>query len=115
MGKVLQIRVSASTYDAAQVAKRWPRLTAYAWPEDMDASGHGVLELVETIEDKNRLGLLGFQPGPEFVRALEQTVTVRDRLEAALAEWRAPEANRRSDELEDALDTLENIAENGTL
>ncbi|MGE4551942.1 MAG: hypothetical protein AB7D57_02455 [Desulfovibrionaceae bacterium] len=111
MGKVLQIRVSASTYDESQVGKRWPRLTAHAWGVDADAPGHGVLALIETIEDKARLGLLDFKPGPDFERALAAVTALRDRMEAALADWRAGEANRLSDELEDALGDLEKAAE----
>ena len=31
MGRTLQIRVSASTFDPAEVEKRWPRLSALAF------------------------------------------------------------------------------------
>lgn len=111
MGKILQIRVSASTYDVSQVGKRWPKLAAHAWGVDVDKQEHGLLELVETIEDKTRLGLLSFKPQGDFHGALQAAVGLRDRLEEALAEWRASEANSLSDALEDAIDDLEKAAE----
>ena len=34
MGRTLQIRVSATTFDPAEVERRWPRLSALAFSPD---------------------------------------------------------------------------------
>lgn len=114
MGRVLQIRVSAQTYDPRAVEKRWPGLCALAWPEaDMprgtmrEDGTVGVLELVAVLGDEVRYGKVD----PAVKKALEpllgEVEGVKARLESALADWKPAEANALSDKLEEALDRLE--------
>lgn len=114
MGRILQIRVSAQTWDPREVERRWPGLSALAWPEaDMPRGAMrrdgtvGVLELVAILGDEVRYG----KADPAVRQALEPLLPeaegIRSRLEAALADWKPAEANALSDRLEEALDRLE--------
>lgn len=114
MGRLLQIRVSAQTFDPRAVAKRWPGLCALAWPEAEMPRGAmredgtvGVLELVAVLGDEVRYG----KADPAARKALEpllgEVEGVKARLESALADWKPAEANALSDKLEEALDRLE--------
>ena len=111
MGKVLQIRVSAWTYDEDEVARTWPQLTALVWPEGgswtVAGSRHGVMELAEALPDVVRFG-----DWPEDTRRLLQEGVARvsaaaSSLREALANWQPREANQWSDTLEEALSALE--------
>lgn len=112
MGRVLQIRVTAWTYDEDEVTRTWPRLTALVWPESEKWSPpgqrHGVMDLAKALPDAARFG-----DWPEAVRhalrdGVEETTLLAEKLEAALADWRPSEANALSDRLEEALTALEN-------
>lgn len=114
MGRILQIRVTAWTYDEDEVSRAWPRLTALVWAErDRWApagAGHGVLELAKALPDAARFG-----HWPESARlalrdGIDKAYGLSARLEAALADWQPSLANRLSDELEDALTRLEERA-----
>lgn len=111
MGKILQIRVTAWTYDEDEVTRAWPRLTALVWPErdKWAAAGakHGVLELAKALPDVARFG-----DWPEATRqALRDGIAraheLSVKLETALADWQPSVANALSDDLEDALSALE--------
>lgn len=110
MGKLLQIRVSASTFEPERVPKRWPSLYKLAWADEPPGPGRGVLELVATLADKNRLDMLPrdalFLGGD-----IDRAEVMREALEAALADWKAARANEISDSLEDLLGELEKAAE----
>ena len=114
MGKILQIRVTAWTYDEDEVTRTWPRLTALVWPErdKWAAAGakHGVLELAKALPDVARFG-----DWPEAARlalkgGIDQVYGLSVKLETALADWQPSVANSLSDELEDALTALEKKA-----
>ncbi|MEF2144374.1 MAG: hypothetical protein V3573_02915 [Desulfovibrionaceae bacterium] len=112
MGRLLQIRVSASTYDEQAVSKAWPVLAKLAWGVDrVDGAAYGVLELCETIADKARLHLLSDDAALALGKGPEEAEAIRRKLEQALAEWKASEANRLSDDLEEALSELEKRVE----
>ncbi len=116
MGKLLQVRVSAATWDEGEVAKRWPALCALVWPEPAApasaAAGfappaRGVLELAAVLRDGLRFG--GW-PGKtaEYLRPdIERIARAQDALNEALAVWDARGANRWSEDLEAALDQAE--------
>jgi len=113
MGRILQIRVSAYTYDENQVAAAWPALCGLAWDQGRVAgANYGVLELGRTLAEKKRLGLLSGEAvaalgdGPEHLDALISS------LEAALGDWNPTHANQLSEELEEALGELEKSAKN---
>lgn len=111
MGKVLQIRVSAWTYDEDEVTRTWEGLSALAWPRSpYPGEKRGVLELVTALENG-----LAFEGWPADVAArLKEGIAgageLKLRLEDALADWDPRQANRLSDELEDALSRLEEQA-----
>lgn len=107
MGKILQIRVSAWTWDEDLVPKAWPRLSELAFSVPLKHEKHGVLEMVQSLGDG-----LQFMKWPEERRkaltpGIEKCVDIKRRLEGALANWNPREANILSDELENELDRLE--------
>ena len=116
MGKFLQIRVSAWTYDEEAMQAAWPNLSALAWGK-WTASGasypggkRGVLELAAALDDG-----LAFADWPEAVKkslspGIKKAAQLKTGLEDALADWNPREANSLSNELEDALGDLEALA-----
>lgn len=112
MGKILQVRVSASTYDPDDVYRQWPVLCRLVWGEKpyADLKAVGVRELVAALEDKWKFG----EDWPEnlkqlLARGVEPLRDVERRMEDALANRRADAADRITYEMEDALDELEGL------
>jgi len=114
LGKVLQIRVSAWTYDEDEVVQTWPSLCALVWPQ-LDQWGpvglkRGVTELAGFLTDALRFSDLpedvkkALQPGAAKVAA------VLEEMRQALADWDPRRANILSNVLEDALSELEKEA-----
>lgn len=112
MGKVLQIRVSAWTYNDDEVAKAWPNLSAVVWPESDQWSppggARGVVELADALPDVARFGDM-----PDNIRAVLQNAgpdvaAPLTAMRQALEAWNPREANTASDRLEEALGALEN-------
>ena len=111
MGKVLQIRVSAWTYDEEEVVEAWPRLCVLVWSQ-LDKWGpvgmkRGVAELAEYLPDALR-----FSDLPEEVKKMlrpgtEKVSAVLNEMRSALASWDPRRANTLSDALEEALSELE--------
>lgn len=108
MGKILQIRVSATTFDPDQVKKRWPNLFKMAWGEESPGPNRGVLELAATLADRKRLGMLS--DAASMAQDIDKAEALGESLEAALGDWQAAKANEISDRLEDQLDELEKAA-----
>lgn len=116
MGRTLQVRVSATTFDPAEVCRRWPRLSGLAFspaavkipalPEER----RGVLELVEHLADRLEIGMLPEQAMAELAGGIRRAAAAREVLAAHLADWNAREANLDTDRIEDALDELEKQA-----
>lgn len=133
MGKILNIRVMAQTYNEDEVARAWPRLCSIVWPkwfarlgfEGLDkkvpglalgetpvekalgAKTHGVVELASALPDLVKLGDL-----PKNVAAvLEEPAADVERaaaaLAAALGNWDVKKATPLTFELEDALGKAE--------
>ncbi len=108
MGRTLQIRVSASTFDPAEVERRWPRLVAFGFSSPtLLEQDKGVLQLVDNLADRLEIGLLPDEAAHELADGITRAAKARARLEAELAEWNAKAANAATDEIEDALDDLE--------
>ena len=110
MGRILQIRVSAWTYDEDEVVQAWPRLCALVWPQ-LDQWGpagmkRGVTELAGYLlfSDVPEAQKKALRPGAEKVAAI-----LAD-MRAALADWDPRRANQLSDALEEALFELEREA-----
>lgn len=107
MGKVLQIRVIATTWNEDQVEEDWPHLSKLAFGLPVKVENHGVLEMVRALAEglefmnwsKDRKEALG--PG------IRECARIRDELNRALADWEPRKANDLSNQLEDALDRLE--------
>jgi len=107
MGKILQIRVSAWTYDEGEVEEAWPRLAELAFSVPIKHPARGVLEMVAALDDGLR-----FMNWPAALKnsielGLKRVVALKDQLEGALADWDPRRANSLSNELEDALDAVE--------
>lgn len=115
MGRILQIRVTATTYRPEDVGEAWPRLSALAWPHPPQIAGppvreRGVLELVGTLDDRVRFVLEDGTLRQRVVQRVEAAAGIVADLEAALADWDAARANLVTQELEAALDELEALA-----
>lgn len=114
MGKLLQIRVSAQTWEPEAVCKTWPLLCATAEPasktEGSSRALKDVLELTRALQDSLEFGpwskdyVAAMKPGVAGARRLAQ------QLEKALGDWDPRLANSLSDELEEALKELERTA-----
>jgi len=112
MGRLLQIRVIAQTYDEAEAEGRYAKLYALAWPTEATPSSgpRGVLELTAALDDKVRLGDL---PGPDrkaMLPGVGRAMAALAALEAALGDRDPQAADRLSYELEDILAELEKLA-----
>ncbi len=111
MGKFLQIRVSAATWNPEDLEKAWPRLTKLAWPEDTPAepggAPRGVLELVDRLRDMARFEDLPAEIAPVVRERLPELAQGRVNLAQALADWKPAEANELSVALEEGLAALD--------
>ena len=116
MGRILQIRVSAWTYDEEEVLQAWPKLCTLVWSE-LDRWGpanmkRGVTELAGYLPDALR-----FADIPEAVKkslrpGVQKVADVLEEMRLALADWDPRKANKLSDQLEEALFQLEKEAPN---
>ncbi len=107
MGKALQIRVSAVTWDENLPKKLWPQLMELAESIPSSEPRLGVVELVYRLYD----GLQFMKWDEKRVTALgdeiHSAMKTAKELEAALADWDPRKANVLSDALEDILKNLE--------
>lgn len=111
MGRVLQIRVMAQTISPSDVGWSWRRLCKLAFgnvPSD-ESKNAGVLELITALEDTFRFGDWPKELKEKLQPGLEKVLTIKRDLENALADWNPGKANALSNELEDALDSLEDL------
>jgi hypothetical protein len=110
MGRYLQIRVTATTYDPVEAEKAFPRLYDLAWPvaATAPAEPRGLLELTQALDDRVRLGELPQRT--VLLPGVERAMAAKAALEAALSERDARTADRVSYALEDALAELEKLA-----
>lgn len=107
MGKALQIRVSAVTWDEDLPEKLWPRLTELAESIPVVQDERGVFALVRALDEG-----LTFMKWSDARKAamgadIREAARLKKELEAAIADWQPREANHLSDQLEDVLDRLE--------
>lgn len=113
MGKVLQIRVSAWTFDEDEVEKNWPSLWKLIWGEGGDAvPKKGVIELAQAVFDAVRAGLIPENQADPLREGAEKVENLRFQIEEALNAWQPKEADKLIYQLEDGLDALEDIAAN---
>lgn len=109
MGKALQIRVSAVTWDEELPEKLWPRLTELAFSVPLKHEKRGVLEIVRALDDGLKFMDWSHQRRTALGPGIKEAADKKTRLEAALADWDPRTANRISDELEAVLDRLEGV------
>jgi len=109
MGAFLQIRVSAATYDPAEVEKAWPKLCKIAWPPSgTPESGEiGVLRLADALYDQARFGDLPAETKEKLAPGAEKAAALKERLEQALGDRDPKTADALSYQIEDALKELE--------
>ena len=107
MGKVLQIRVTAVTWNDELVEDYWPRLVRLAGTVPVKSEGRGVLELVRRLDEGLRFMKWSDARKQAMGPGIREAARIKGELEGALADWDARKANAMSDDLEDALDALE--------
>lgn len=109
MGAFLQIRVSAKTYDPADVEKAWPKLCKLAWPPSgsPDSGEIGVLRLVDALHDQVRFGDIPEDEKKTLAPGAEKAAGLKERLEQALGDRDPKTADALSYQIEDALSELE--------
>ncbi len=107
MGKVLQIRVVAVTWDDDLVEKYWPKLSELAFSVPIKFENRGLLEMVRALAEG--LDFMKWSDSRKRVMGpgIRKAAQIRAELEKALADWDPRKANSLSDELEDTLDKLE--------
>ncbi|MBQ3059647.1 MAG: hypothetical protein IJD16_04955 [Desulfovibrio sp.] len=107
MGKALQIRVSAVTWNEDLLEELWPRLTELAFSVPIRHEKRGVLEMVRALDEG--LTFLDWSQARQenMGPGIRKAARIRADIEEALATWDPRTANRLSDELEDVLDELE--------
>lgn len=111
MGRTLQVRVSAWTFDPAEVEKRWPRLVALGFsPPVLLNQERGVLELTDNLVDRHGIGVLPEDAQKVLTEPVKRLAEARERLTNALAEWNPRAANTATDDIETALDDAEQEA-----
>lgn len=112
MGRFLQIRVTVATWDRDGAAAAFPRLYALAWPVEPTppAGPQGLLELVQALDERIRLGEVPGADRSAMLPALTRAMAAKTALEAALAERDPHTADRLTYAVEDALAELEKIA-----
>lgn len=107
MGKVLQIRVIAVTWDDELLEDYWPKLSKLAFSVPVKVEKRGLMEMVRCLaeglefmkwSDATKMAL-----GP----GIKEAAKIRGEIEEALADWDPRRANDLSNQLEDALDRLE--------
>lgn len=111
MGKVLQIRVGAWTYNEDEVIGAWPMLSALVWSE-LDKWGpsgmkRGVTELAEHLTDALRFADIPSEVRTLLMPGAKEVEKKLALMRSALADWDPRKANALSDELEEALTRLE--------
>ena len=110
MGKVLQVRVYAYTYNEEGVRKTWPRLWSLAFEETKPGFPYemaGVLELVRALDDLYQFGVMPEAFRTVVASGLPKVVKAVEDLQRHLADWNPQAANQSSDEIEEGLGELE--------
>lgn len=129
MGRVLTIRLIASTYNKDEAWRSWPNLCALAWPGQGQVYGggwkpnppsfappvkadpvlRGVAELARSLLEEFHLGDWDDARKRQMKAGLGELEKHLAELDNALADWQPQTANKASDAIEDSLDSLENF------
>lgn len=107
MGKVLQIRVIATTWNDELLEDYWPRLTKLAFSVPIKLENHGVLEMVRALSEGLRFAGWPDARKTKLGPGIEKAASIREAINASLADWDPKKANDLSNRLEETLDKLE--------
>ena len=107
MGKVLQIRVIATTWDEELLEDYWPRLARLAFSMPVKIEKHGVLEMVRALADGLEFMKWSDQRKERMGPGIREAAKIREELERALSDWDPKKATELSNRLEETLDNLE--------
>lgn len=107
MGRALQIRVSAVTWNEDLLEKFWPKLQELAFSVPIRHEAHGVFDMVRALDDGLTFMDWSVERREAMGPGIREAARLKAALEGALADWDPRSANRLSDELEDTLDKLE--------
>lgn len=110
MGKVLQVRVSAWTYDEDEVRKTWPSLYKLVWEDAEALRKKGVMELALAVFNAVQGELIPEEQAQALKAGADKVDELRLEIETKLGEWKPKEADKLIYQLEDELDALEDIA-----
>lgn len=111
MGRLLQIRVKAVTVSEADVAREWPSLVDLVWGEGGDAIPRkGVMELAQAVFDAVRAGLIDKDKADKLRDKADEAEALRFKLVDAINARDPKLADTVSYELEDCLESMEDIA-----
>jgi hypothetical protein len=112
MGKLLQVRVSASTVEPGRIEDAWPILCHLAYPpaHGYAPAKRGVLELVDTLHARLTAGEIPPDVAVRLKEGVGRAVSLCEALGGALAAWKPGEASALTEKIEDALDELEDRA-----
>lgn len=116
MGKYLQIRVMAQTFDPLAPVRAWPvlcataRIAAGAQPGPPRDVTTDILLLVQALQDSLSFGPWSNGYKQALASGVEDAKHCTKRLEAALADWDPKTADSLSYVLEDTLNKLESVA-----
>lgn len=107
MGKVLQIRVIAVTWNEDLLEDYWPRLSRLAFSVPIKLENKGLLEMVRALSEGLQFMKWSDARKKAMGPGIEQAARIREDLDRALADWDPRKANELSNQLEDVLDALE--------
>ena len=107
MGKALQIRVSAVTWNEDLLEQLWPQLTELAFSVPIKHEKRGGLDMVRALAEGLTVMTWSTARQDAGGPGIREAARLKQELEAALADWQPREANVLSDQLEDVLDSLE--------
>lgn len=122
MSRVLFVRVSANTYDEAEVPRTWPVMYATVWPDAslagvdspaklarklIPAAERGVLELADAFIQHFHFGDLPTGGSKTLGADVARLEGLRQDLNDALGNRDVPATQRACDALETCLDDLE--------
>lgn len=107
MGRILQIRVSAYTFNPQEIEKSWPTLFEIAFGQDQKVDNPGVFELITRLKERILFEEVQEEVEKILEPKLKEISLLQKKLEEALADWEPKKANQLSYQLEDKLDSLE--------
>ena len=107
MGKALQIRVSASTWNVDLLEELWPAICELVQEIPVRPGQLGVLEMVQALDEGCRFMKWSASLKDAIAPGIARCARLKNELEEALAAWDPRTANALSDKLEEELDKLE--------